>query len=319
MPFSTIIGHDRIVDILQRALAAKRIAHAYLFAGPEGCGKQTTALALLEAAWCNGEDGCGNCPSCRKVAARQHPDLHILEPDGAFIKIDQVRELQRGLALRPYEAPFKACIIEAADRLHPSAGNALLKTLEEPPGKALLILLTAHPDNVLPTIRSRCQPLSFPALSEDAVTALLVRGGTLPDAARLAASLSGGSPGKAVDLCSEEALINRRELLEQLFSFSLRDISSLLAASERLAAEKESLPGLIDLVLTFLRDVMHLQYGSGQIMNHDLEELALTQAGRRNPETLVTLIEQVSEIGRSLQRNVNARLATDLLLMRLAA
>src|SRR5512139_3992809 len=132
MPFSDIIGQETPVAVLRRSLSAGKIAHAYIFDGIEGCGKRKAAMAFVEAVFCNGTEGCGDCPACRKVAALQHPDLHLVGPDGAFIKIDQIRNLQKELSFRPFEAEKKACIIEAAERMNLSSANAFLKTLEEP-------------------------------------------------------------------------------------------------------------------------------------------------------------------------------------------
>lgn len=319
MLFDDIIGHERITGILGRAIAAGKIAHAYLFIGPEGCGKRKIALSLIKALYCRDANGCGECTGCTRIASLQHPDLHILEPDGAFIKIDQIRQLQRELSLRPYEAPFKSCIIEAADRFNPAAGNALLKTLEEPPGNALIILLTANPDSVLPTIRSRCQAVSFQQLSEDAVTLVLTGKGIDPETARLAASLANGSPGQAVSLCEEGVILNRRELLEQMFHRPGEGITHLFSRSEKIAAEKENLPELLDLLVTFLRDILHVLSGSHEIVNRDLLELVQRESMSRSPAKVMEMIEQVIETRTSLRRNVNARLAVDVLLMRLAA
>jgi DNA polymerase-3 subunit delta' len=319
MPFADIVGHERIIDILRRALAARRTAHAYLFAGPEGCGKRATALAMVQAAFCGGRDACGSCPACRKVAAWQHPDLRLLEPDGAFIKIEQVRELQRELYLRPYEAPFKACIVEAAERFHTAAGNALLKTLEEPPGSALLILLSANPDGVLPTIRSRCQAVQFAPVPEAALARFLAGRGVEPGAAALASSLAGGSPGRALELCAGEALAGRRGLLEEVLALSPGEIAPLFAAAERLAADKEGVLGLLDLLTAFFRDVMHLQHGTREIANLDLEDLVRREAGRRSRDQVVAAIDYLLAQRRAMARNVNARLMLDVLFMRLAA
>lgn len=318
MLFDDITGHDKITGILRRAIDAKRIAHAYLFVGPEGCGKHKTAVALIKALYCTDACGCGVCHSCKRVAAIQHPDLHTLEPDGAFIKIDQVRQLQRELSLRPYEAPFKSCIIDDADRFNQASGNSLLKTLEEPPGNALIILLTSNLDAVLPTIRSRCQPLSFQQLPENAVIQILTGQGIAPETARLAASLSAGSPGRALSLCADGALHNRREFLEQILSTTGEGISQLFLRSERLAADKETLPELLDLLVTFLRDLLHLYTGSRELVNRDLEELLRSEYSARPPERIMEMIEQVIETRKALRRNVNARLAMDVLLMRLA-
>lgn len=318
MLFDDIIGHKKITGILQRAIDARRIAHAYLFVGPEGCGKRKTAIALIKALYCNNSCGCGECPACTRVAALRHPDLHLLEPDGAFIKIDQVRQLQRELSLRPYEAPFKSCIIEDADRFNQASGNSLLKTLEEPPGNALIILLTSNPDSLLPTIRSRCQALVFQQLPEEAVMQILAGQGVEEETARLAASLSGGSPGRALSLCSDAALGSRREFLEQILSPPGEGISQLFSRAERLAADKENLPELLDLLVTFLRDLLHLHSGSEELVNRDLEELLRRESMTRSPERVMKMIDQVIETRKTLRRNVNARLAMDVLLMRLA-
>jgi DNA polymerase-3 subunit delta' len=290
-----------------------------MFIGPEGCGKRKTAIALIRAMYCRNSCGCGECPACSRVNSLQHPDLHILEPDGAFIKIDQIRQLQRELCLRPYEAPFKSCIIEAPDRFHQAAGNALLKTLEEPPGNSLIILLTSNPESVLPTIRSRCQAVNFQHLSEEAVMKILSGTGIDHGTARLAASLSGGSPGRAIGLCADGVMKGRHELLEQIFSTSGEGISQLFTKAERIAAEKESLPELLDLLVTFLRDLLHLQSGSLEFVNSDLENLARRESMTRSPERVMEMIEHVLETRKALRRNVNARLAMDVLLMRLAA
>src|SRR5512134_1109278 len=148
MNFSEIVGHERPVAILKRVLANGTLAHAYLFSGDEGIGKKMTALALASAVNCleRGPDGgCGACPSCRKVASGGHPDVHLLVPDGGEIRIDQVRQIQEDLSLRPFEGAGKTLIVDFAERMNPASSNAFLKTLEEPPGEALIILVSAMP------------------------------------------------------------------------------------------------------------------------------------------------------------------------------
>ena len=198
MSFSRIIGYDQNISLLRRALSTGKLSHAYLFNGIDNSGMKEVAIALVEAIFCNGTDGCGACPSCRKIAGLRHPDLHLLQPDGAFIKIDQIRELQKELSYRPFEAPKKACIIEDADKMNPSAANAFLKTLEEPPGDAILILMTTQVNAVLPTILSRCQQLRFPSLPTETIASQLRDKGADDDSARIAAALAGGSIERAV-------------------------------------------------------------------------------------------------------------------------
>lgn len=318
MPFGEILGQENCLAVLRRSLATGKTAHAYLFEGIEGCGKRKTALAFIEALFCGRDEGCGSCPSCRRIAALQHPDLHLIEPDGDFIKIDQVRQLQRELSLRPFEAPRKACIIDSADRLNPAAGNALLKTLEEPPGSALIILVTAHANAMLPTILSRCQQLHFPALPQQTVEEFLVNTGCEPDIARIAASLAGGSLKKAVEISADEGLADRKEILERIGSLSTREITPLFAAAEELAANKEKAMETLDLLTTCLRDILLRQGGSPEVVNGDLLPLIERSAARFSPEEVMERISRVFEARYALQRNVNPRLALEVLFMRLA-
>lgn len=318
MPFSEIIGQDRAISVLKRSIALERVAHAYLFSGIEGCGKKKTALAMVQAVFCGKEEACGVCPSCRKIANGQHPDLHILEPDGAFIKIDQIRELQKELAYRPFEAPKKACIIDGAEKLNLSSGNALLKTLEEPPGNALMILITAERSAVLQTILSRCQTLDFQPLPAEMVEARLLREQFPAEAARVAASLSGGSLKRAVEVATDGVLEGRVNFLERVLALNLKEVNALFAASEEFAADKEGLPGFLELLLSFLRDVLIYRSTPEALTNSDLAHLVAREAARCPQQRIIDLIEQLLATRRMLVRNVNARLALEVFFMRLA-
>lgn len=318
MSFARILGQDTPVNVLERALRTGKMAHAYLFEGIEGCGKMTTALALVEAAFCGRDEACGQCPSCRKMASRQHPDLHVVEPDGAFIKIDQIRDLQRELVLRPVEASMKACIIDEADRLNPAAANALLKTLEEPPGNALMILLTSRLASILPTVRSRCQLLRFGPLPERVIEEELLRRGTAPDTARMAASLANGSLKRALEAGEEGDSAGRGQMLSRLGALSLGDIAPLFAAAEELAADRETAVERLDELASLLRDVFLIQGGGAEVVNRDLLPLLEQEAGRSSLETSRQRLAHILEARQALTRNANPRLTMDVLLMRLA-
>jgi DNA polymerase-3 subunit delta' len=316
--FSDILGQDRNIALLRRSLETGKVGHSYLFEGIEGCGKRSTALAFIQALFCNNGEGCGGCPCCRKLAGMQHPDLHLVEPDGAFIKIDQVRELQRELSFRPFEAPRKACVIDTADRLNQAAGNALLKTLEEPPGNALIILVTANVGRMLPTILSRCQRLHFRALPQETLERHLLAHGSDQETARLSSTMADGSLGKALAISAETSLTGRRELLERIFASSLHDIGLLLDMAEELAGDKERVPDILDILTAFLRDILLVQGGSVGIVNHDLLHLVEREASRHNMGVVMERIGQVDQARHSIQRNVNARLTLEVLFMRLS-
>jgi DNA polymerase-3 subunit delta' len=316
MPFSEIIGQDRAIGVLQRSINMGRVSHAYLFSGVEGCGKKKTALAFIQAVFCGKDEACGVCSSCRKMASGQHPDLHLIEPDGAFIKIDQVRELQKELAYRPFEAPKKACIIDGADKLNLSSGNALLKTLEEPPGNALMILIAPERSAMLQTILSRCQSLTFQPLSAKVVEDRLARDGFGAEAARVAATLCGGSLSRAFEIAADGVLEGRASFLTRVTSLKLGNVAEIFAMAEELAANKEGLPELLELLLSFLRDLLIYRSTPQALVNNDLLPLVSREVQRRSDDQIMDLIEQLMAMRRMFTRNVNARLALEVFFMR---
>ena len=318
MAFEGILGHERCVSVLKRSVASGKTAHAYLFEGIDGCGRRTTAMALIQALFCSNGTGCGSCPSCRKMISGNHPDLHLLEPDGAFIKIDQIRDLQKELSLRPYEASRKACIIEAAERMNASAANAMLKTLEEPPGNAIIVLLSTDASAVLSTIRSRCQLLGFAPLPHDSVRDYLVARGIPGDVAETAAGIARGSIGKALEISGQETIGSRLDQIAEISTVSLSAVEPLFALSERLSADKTDTAATLDSLVSFLRDVLALQNGSDDIVNRDLLTLIEQEASKRSSASVMKRIDCAMDTRQALQYNANPRLALDMLLIRLA-
>jgi DNA polymerase-3 subunit delta' len=230
-----------------------------------------------------------------------------------------VRELQRELSLRPYQARKKACIIEDADRMNPASGNAFLKTLEEPPGDAMLILLTTHGEGILPTIRSRCQILRFPPLSTDTVASLLRENGADEEQARMAAALAGGSLSRAREIAGADRLQMRRTLLERTSRLSCREIFPLLETAEDYARDRETATDAVDMLKLFWRDILLFRAGSGEIANLDLQPLVRELSERMNTEQILEKLERITLAGQALARNVNPRLALEVLFMDLEA
>jgi len=224
-------GHENIWANFRRALARGRLASTFLFVGPAGIGKRTFALKLAQGLLCDRLpeetlDPCGECPSCRQVAAGTHPDVHVVArpPDKAFIPLklligeDETR-MREGLCYelgaKPYSGRHKIAIIDDADHLNKEGANCLLKTLEEPPPKSLLILIGTSEQRQLPTIRSRCQIVRFSPLAEKDVAELLVEQGLCDDAAlaRAAAAHGQGSLARAALWCDAGVVEFRRELI----------------------------------------------------------------------------------------------------------
>ncbi|HSR70536.1 MAG TPA: DNA polymerase III subunit delta' [Acidobacteriota bacterium] len=206
-----LIGNEKTVELLREM---DELPQSSIFAGPEGVGKKTCALMLAALANCRRPvqaDLCGRCPSCIKAASGNHPDIQLFRPEGANIKIETMREMSREVHYRPYEGRLRFFLIDQADRLTDSAANSILKTLEEPPSTSRLILITAHPQKLLVTIRSRCQTFSFQPLSREEIVDWLKRTEAPGDPVQRAA-FAEGSIGTALEL-DQERMAKDRELM----------------------------------------------------------------------------------------------------------
>jgi DNA polymerase-3 subunit delta' len=235
--FSEIVGHPSVVERLRRAVAVDRLPNTYLFAGPDGIGKYTTARALAAVLLCDAPtaDACGACDGCASAARETHPDLVVVRvaEGGTEIKIDQVRELQRRLRLRPIRARRKIAILDEAHRLNQAAQHAMLKTLEEPPGAALLILVASNVAALLPTVQSRCQRVAFSPLDSATITRLLVDRCGVPEAdAAAAAAFGNGSVSDALGARAELIERARQELLPLLADLPMRRHAELAALAQ---------------------------------------------------------------------------------------
>ncbi len=323
MPFAEILGHERIVEVFRRSLRTGKTSHSYLFEGVSGCGRKKTALALIQALFCSvlPDDACGECPSCRKVAGGNHGDIHFIEPlaDKRDISIEQLRAMQRELSLRPYEAPRKACIIEPAERMSINAANSLLKTLEEPPGSAIIILLTENVGMLLPTIRSRCQLIRFSNLSPENIQTLLERSGIATETACLLAPMSGGSMQQALELDDDSLTARRELLLTTLDQLDINRIGTVFNASETLSGSRDETLETLDMLISFFRDAVHIASGCPDIINRNVATAIESLSRRRRLSRNLELLEEIYATRRAIQKNANSKLALDHLFMNIAA
>jgi DNA polymerase-3 subunit delta' len=322
MPFAEIIGHERIVEVFRRSVRSGKTSHSYIFEGIPGCGRRKTALALIQALFCTtvDDDACGICPSCRKIAGGNHGDIHFVQPlpDKRDISVEQLRELQRELSLRPYEAPRKACIMEPAERMSVNAANSLLKTLEEPPGNALIILLTENANMLLPTIRSRCQLIRFSSLSPENVRLLLEKNGVAADVANLLAPLSEGSMQRAGELDNDALTVRREKLITQLATLDIGKISTIFDTAEEMAGNRDETLASLDLLLTFARDTVYLNSGCSEIVNTAIRPSLEAFAARCTLERALQMLGDIMETRRAVQRNANNKLALECMFMKMA-
>lgn len=320
MTFASINGHEQQKNILRRILERQRIGHAYLFEGPDGVGKKLTAMAFARALLCLHFNGCGDCSACRKVDHNNHPDIHRLDTKTAGIKIDQVRALQQELALHPLEGRHKICLIDNADTLTHNAANALLKTLEEPQPDTVLILITSRPEKLLPTIRSRCQRLSFSRLTRVELAGILQHRLELSDTkAKTFAALCQGSLDKALGPNSSLYLEKRHSLIQSLSALSSGSTIQLFNLADELAADKEQLMDILNIFQAYYRDLLLLKHGRSEeeLANQDMLETLPAQSRLLTTEQLLKKLHVLDRARVHLQRNVNRLLALEIMLLHL--
>jgi DNA polymerase-3 subunit delta' len=325
-----IAGHEWAVDLLREHVAQDRMRHAYLITGSQGVGRRTLALRLAQAVNCDQPPAsglpCFKCRSCEKIEHMTHPDLAIVEAEriGGTLKVDQVRELQRNLMLTPYEARYRVAILLRFEEAHPSAANALLKTLEEPPPKVILILTASSVEDLLPTVVSRCEVLRLRSLALNEVSQWLEYDWDVgSDEANLLAHISGGIPGYALRLHKKPELMEKRLIWlkehQRLISSGRVDRFEYIAPLISPKNPSKTRTELRDRFLIWIslwRDVLHKAIGaSAPISNLDHADMiaGLVEAfGEDNARSMVSALQRTLIL---IDKNVNARLAAEVLML----
>jgi DNA polymerase-3 subunit delta' len=313
------LGHAWAINLLQRAVTHP--SHAYLFVGPAHIGKLTLAQDFARALNCTGDAApCNVCRACQKIANGQHPDVRLVRrlPDKTEIVVDQLRELQNELSLRPYEAQWRIAIIENMHEANASAANAFLKTLEEPNPQVIILLTAHHPEALLPTIRSRCQIIPLRPLPINQVEqALLERQHIEPERARLLARLSGGRIGWALDVSSDEELLAQRNAqLQELLETLSRGRSARIELAGRLSRNDETTIEALDLWLSWWRDLLLVKgQCADAIVNADYHERLARDATHLDLAAIQKYIGAIQRARQHVEQNVNARLALEVMLL----
>jgi len=321
MILESIIGQDRAIRLLSRMLHSDRLAHALLFTGIDGIGRQTTAKALAMALNCAnpvGESACGMCPSCRKVISGNHPDVIIVKPSGVFIKIDQVRSLRKDLRFAPLERGRRVIIINDAQSMNAEASNAMLKILEEPPNDTHIILTASQTSDLLPTIVSRCQNINFRPIPVAKIADVLVAKGNLDqDTAAALAILAKGSLGRALSADANNWMAWRKELLERVGSVSAESTQELFVFAEALARDKAKLEDALDMMTTWFRDVLMCKFAAERILNGDFMEDIQGASQELSVDEILEKMEAVFAAQSAISRRANPRLALEVMMLRL--
>ncbi|MCT4607014.1 MAG: DNA polymerase III subunit delta' [Marinisporobacter sp.] len=321
MDFKDIIGQEKVIRYLKTSIRNKRIAHAYIFEGPKGIGKVDGAIVFAKAVQCKNYEGaiCNHCSSCLKVDTNNHPDIKIIEPEGKSIKNKQIEEFQQDLLRRPYESNKKIYIIKDANLMTDSAQNRLLKTLEEPPEYAIIILISMHANSFLPTIKSRCQILKFSPIGEKIIEELLKdRYKVSSKEAKVLAAFSDGILGKALRLKESEEFKNKREETIQVIEKLLnKDALIVFDLVEFFQNNKEDIYEILDFMLFWFRDVLLLsQTGEDQfLINIDQEETLQRHMYAIGYNKIGNIISTIEKTKNDIKANVNFQLAIEMMLL----
>jgi DNA polymerase-3 subunit delta' len=320
MAFSAILGQVKALTLLSRALASGRLAHAYLLSGPDGVGKTTAALdlaAVLLCRWPLAGEPCGSCPGCTKYRSGNHPDFMRIRPDGAAIKIEQIRKLKKALTFAPFESDRRVVILEDVHTMRREAGNSLLKILEEPPPGNLLLLIGNATGSLLGTIVSRCQVIPFSPLPPELAATIIARHHPEMDkAAALAlAALADGCPGQALAMETGGMLELYHSLLDAVLAGGhnpAERVEKALALAARVAESKEGLEPLLTLLKIFLKNCMAAAVTAA---GPALPPEALRARERWNLQQLSAKMRTIGLLEQALARNCNRGLICEVLLL----
>ncbi len=317
MALHHILGQEHALRLLRNAVEHSRLAHAYLFAGPPGVGKHLTARQLAKAVYCEVEptDACDTCTACRKVDADNHPDLVDIKPDGMSIRIEQVRALQQRLSFKPYEQDRIVVILDGCEFLTPPATNALLKTLEEPPGHALLLLLTGNKTALPLTIKSRCQLVPFRALTPAHLRMILEREDLEREDATISVMMARGGLTTSEQIAV--ALEARGQAHKLLAEVVHNNATAVFLQARKLAGKRDQCEALLDWLILLCRDLVMLNVApSRPLYNDDLRSDLEPLARKLAVSPLLEAFALAEQLRQFLGMNLNPQLVFERFLMR---
>ncbi|SET23592.1 DNA polymerase III, delta prime subunit [Natronincola peptidivorans] len=320
MAFEAILGQERLIENLKKALNRQQISHAYLLEGEKGLGKRKVAYEIAKGICCRGEEKrpCNECTSCKKLQHGNHPEVKWLQEETS-IKIESIRQIQKNLQMKPYEGSKKVYIICDAEKMTIQAQNALLKTLEEPPEYATILLLTTNAVGLLPTITSRCQRLKLLPVSMEKIQNYLVgeKGITLEEA-KVMAAFSNGAIGKALQLMEDEAFKNRRkETIRMTRDIMDKNTIQLLETMNFFNQEKDNIEEILEIMMGWYRDLLIYKDTKKKEYTINIDEIQeiFYQADKlilKNIKEMILIIERTKNNFRS---NVNFQLNLEVMLL----
>lgn len=318
MSFNVIVGQERAIKILTKSLKENKISSSYIFVGSEGTGKKLTAIEFTKAVNClnlnKDLEACEDCQSCSEISKQRSPDLKIIEPIKNSIKIEQIREMRKEIGLKPFKNRKKIYIIDKAERMTIEASNCLLKTIEEPPYYAIIILICSKIDPILPTIVSRCQIINFGLISSYKIKEFLLNKNKNieKEKAEIISKLAQGSIGSALKLLSaEEYFIRREEVLDYLSTISPGKYGDdIFTKIEKMVSEIDRIEEILEMIKLWYRDILIIKNTGDQkyIANCDKLEILEEKSKIYSQEILIDILDYLEKVEEYLIKNVNKRL-----------
>lgn len=331
--FDDIIGQRTVIKSLQNSICNNRVSHAYIFEGPEGIGKKTIGRSFAAALVCSKEqeatskqgNGCKVCSSCMQMVHHNHPDVKIIDAaseEGKIgsIGVDDIRQLQKDIYIKPYQSTKKVYIIVGAEKMTIQAQNSLLKILEEPPRYGVLILTTQHRQQLLPTILSRAVCIKFRVHPKHEIEQFLYREYPhMKDKVPIVTAFSGGIIGRAIQLVNSEEFnsLRNQTLTEAVKLFSRRKWE-VLESVQFFSENKIEVQQILDIIVTWVRDILLIkeQCDEKYIINIDKKDTMQQFAHRIKTNSLMSIIEIMIDTKYKIKRNVNYTLAIETMLIK---
>lgn len=321
--FKDIIGHEQIISHLQNAITMDKVSHAYIFNGPDKSGKMMLAEAFATALQCEAgkSEPCMECHSCKQAVGHNQPDIiYVTHEKPNTISVDDIRtQLNNDIGVKPYSSPRKVYIIDEAEKMNPQAQNALLKTIEEPPAYAVILLLTTNAATFLPTILSRCVTLNIKVVKDETIKTFLMQKHQIPDyQAEVCVAFAQGNVGKAIQLASSEDFNEMKASALQLMKrLQEIDIYEMTAAVKQISEYKLEITDYFDLMMVWYRDVLYFKATNdvnGLIFKDEVYDIK-RQAEKCSYGGIEVIIEALHKAKTRLNANVNFDLVIELLLL----
>lgn len=321
MDFKDVIGHENLISNLQRAIKNNSIAHGYLFSGPDGIGKKKVAMIFAKTLLCEAREinPCNKCSSCIQIDSGNHPDLITQSPEGKSFKKEQVINIINNINVKPYVGDRKIFILEHIDKMTDHAQNSLLKTLEEPPYYAIIIMTATNSKSILPTVLSRSQLLRFSPINNNEIKSTIVnKYGKTNEEATFISSICNGIIGKAIKICESDEFKETRESINNIIEALLSEEKFKIYSHTKFFNDnKDNINDILDIMYIWFRDILIYKESDDDelIINKDKLAVLSNQSIKISKRKLYKILEDIKITMNNINSNVNYELSIEILLL----